>query len=553
MTIRQLSLDFQQAIYDFFEAVYQYITDNLNGLQGIDSSINSFALQNTTDLGVVNTSVNTVNTSVQQVDSSINSFALQNTTDLGVLDTSVDTVNTSVQQVDSSVNSFALQNNTDLTTLNTSVNTVDTSINTFASQNNTDLTTLNTSVETIYDKDTNLNIVVADTPSADAFGRLRVSNPLTLFNAKQLFDNLPLLFDDQEVSGSGTNSVYNQNKAEVVLSVSNATAGKRVRQTFQRFNYQPGKSLLVFITGTLGLSGGGPGIIRAAGYYDDNNGIFFRDNEGVVEAVVRSSTSGTPVDNAVPQSLWNQDKLDGTGISGITLSPLTSQIIIIDFEWLSIGRVRIGFVIRGRVRYVHHFNHANEVFNAYMSTPNLPIRYEIENTGAGVASSLACICSTVISEGGLERLGVLHHADSDSISAMKTGTTYAMIGIRLASNAIGLDVLIENISLLALTADDVHWELRLNPTVAGTAFTFGAGPLNSNVEVARGDITSEVTGGNDLDGGYFNQSLPASTVVPNALKLGAAIDGTRDVIVLCFTPLSTNLAGIASITWREVL
>jgi len=430
---------------------------------------------------------------------------------------------------------------------------VDSSVNAFATQNSTDLTTLNTSVETIYAPETLLNITIGDSPSADSFGRLRVSNPLTLFNAKMLFDNLPLLFDDQEVSGSGTNSVYNQNKAEVVLSVSNVTAGKRVRQSFQRFNYQAGKSLLVYLTGTLGLSGGGPGIIRAAGYYDDNNGIFFRDNEGTIEVVIRSFTSGSVVENAVPQSSWNQDKLDGTGPSGITMSPLTSQIIVIDLEWLSIGRVRVGFVIRGHIRYVHYFNHANQVFNAYMSTPNLPIRYEIENTGTGVASSLACICSTVISEGGIERLGVLHHADSNSISSMKTGTTYAMIGIRLASNAIGLDVLIENISLLALTADDVHWELRLNPTVAGTAFTFGAGPLNSNVEVARGDITSEVSGGNDLDGGYFNQTLPASTIVPNALKLGAAIDGTRDIIVLCFTPLSTNLAGIASITWREVL
>lgn len=49
----------------------------------------------------------------------------------------------------------------------------------------------------------------------DAFQRLRVSNPQTLFDSKNLFpydgsttseENLPLFYDNQEVSGSGTSN-----------------------------------------------------------------------------------------------------------------------------------------------------------------------------------------------------------------------------------------------------------------------------------------------------------------------------------------------------------
>jgi len=150
-------------------------------------------------------------------------------------------------------------------------------------------------------------ITAQDSPSIDAFGRWRVSEPQTIFDSKQLYDAQPLFWDDQQVSGTGTTSTHNPNTASTVLSVSGTTAGRRVRQTFMRFNYQPGKSQLILCTGTLSATGGGTGIVRAMGLYDDKNGIFIRDNQGTVEAVIRTYTSGTAVDNAVSQANWNLD------------------------------------------------------------------------------------------------------------------------------------------------------------------------------------------------------------------------------------------------------
>lgn len=55
-----------------------------------------------------------------------------------------------------------------------------------------------------------------DSPSIDAFGRWRVSNPQTLFDSKNVFndpdlasnvENQPLFYDNQETSGGGSTAV----------------------------------------------------------------------------------------------------------------------------------------------------------------------------------------------------------------------------------------------------------------------------------------------------------------------------------------------------------
>lgn len=398
-----------------------------------------------------------------------------------------------------------------------------------------------------------VSIQGSDSPSTDAFGRWRVSNPQTIFDSKQIHDNQPLFWDDSQVSGAATGTSYSSDTASTVISVGDTTAGRRVRQTYQRFNYQPGKSQLILMTGVMNKSGGGAGIREGMGVYDDNNGLFLESQDGTYKFVRRTSTGGGgAVDNEVTQPNWSLDKMDGTGESGVELDFSKAQILVIDFEWLGVGRVRMGFNVNGKTYYAHEFNNANNLSEVYMSTPNLPLRYEIENDGTGVPSSLEHICSSVMSEGGVQNLGVLRHQDSGSTTGMDTGVKYALVGIRLKSTYLGTDTLIENISALATTKDDqAHWELILNPTVEG-AFTY-SDQTNSGLQVATasGSLYT-VTGGYELDGGYFSTSVPVNPTAPNARRLGAAIDGTVDEIVLVAKPITNNIGVEGSVTWREI-
>lgn len=382
----------------------------------------------------------------------------------------------------------------------------------------------------------------------DAFGRLRVSEPTTVFDCKQLNDNQPLFFDDSEVSGGGTSSSYNSNQASTTISVSNVTAGNRVRQTFQRFNYQPGKSHQVLLTGILGSSQ--TGIAGKLGYFDDNNGLFFEINSTGFCVVKRTYTSGSAVDTKVYQANFNLDTLDGNGPSGVTIDTTKTLIYTLDMEWLGVGRVRMGVIIEGTTIYCHEFLHSNVETLVYISTPNLPIRYEIDNDGTGAAASLTHICSSVSSEGGTDKKGILRHVDSGSISSLSSGTKYAILGIRLKSTHIDITTLLESISIIGTgTNDKGHWELIFNPTVAGT-FTY-SGLTNSATEYATGANTNTVTAGTETDGGYFTD-VATTLTSPNAKNLGSYIDGTVEELVLCVTPITNNITVQASMTWREL-
>jgi hypothetical protein len=398
---------------------------------------------------------------------------------------------------------------------------------------------------------------------ADAFGRARMSEPFTLFDSKLDKDNLPLLWDESvDHTGSGTSAAYSKNEAAVTFGVSNATAGKVIRQTFQRFNYQPGKSQLIFLTGVLGQTTSG--IISQIGYFDDNDGLFFSHEEGVAKVNTKSNVTGTPVTTSINQSAWSLDRMDGAGgasnPSGVTLDFTKTQIFVIDFEWLGVGNVRYGFVIAGKIIYVHEQDYANSAEDVYMSTAVLPIRYSLENTGAGAAfSQTKQICSTVISEGGTNSFGILRHSETgdDPVDANAVGTQYALLGIKLQTTKLNSVVDLVNASILATTADDYEWHLIINPTVAGGGLTYSDLP-NSSIQVGLPDTTSggasdtTVTGGTTLDGAYASGSSTISEELNNSVRLGAFIDGTPNEIVLVVSPLSSNLDIRGSLTWREL-
>lgn len=400
----------------------------------------------------------------------------------------------------------------------------------------------------------------ADSMAIDAFARLRVSNPDTLFDSKQVFndgdiadnvENFPLFFDNQEVSGAGTATLFDVDRASTTLSVSTTTAGRRVRQTRERFNYHPGKSQLAVFTKIFGASE--DGITRRKGIYDDSNGLFFQLKDSVFSVVTRSFSSGVAVDTTVIQASWNVDKMDGTGISGVNLDYTKTQICFVDFEWLGTGRIRFGFFINGIPRICHEFNNANALDVVYMSTPNLPVRTEIINDGTGAAAAIEDICSTVIAEGAQKEKGAIHYMSTNGthVDANSANTIYAIVGIRLRSTHLAADIEVVNTTLITETNDDFEWILLFNPTVAGV-FAY-SNFANSALQVARGATANTVTGGTPLMGGFSTNSVPASGEVADALRLGSLIDGTPDEIVLCARPLGSNEDIQGSITVRQSL
>lgn len=401
-----------------------------------------------------------------------------------------------------------------------------------------------------YFKD--INASIGDGANLDAFSRLRTSEPETIFDSKLIHDNAPLFWDDAQIGAGVASSTYNPNQASVTLSISSATA-RRVRQTYRRFNYQPGKSFLVFMTGIIGSATAN--VKKKIGYFDDDNGLFFEMLSTGIQVVRRTKTSGSVEDNPILQANWNLDKMDGSGPSGINLDFTKTQIFLIDFEWLGVGRVRMGFVMDGIIRYCHQIVNANYLDKVYMSTPNLPLRYEIQSTSSA-SDSMTCICSSAISEGGTEELGVVRTVTNDNtfILAATAGIEYPCIAIRLQTGYLGTTIKPLGLSLMGSTANDNYeWKLTLNPTGRLPSFI---GLINSACEVAYGG--TGMGSGYVLNAGYIKALDSVSTNINTSLNLGASITGARDILVLSCIPLGTpggavNLNLYSSLTFRELL
>jgi hypothetical protein len=316
------------------------------------------------------------------------------------------------------------------------------------------------------------------------------------------------------------------------------------------------------MTGILLSSGGGTGVTSRIGLFDDDNGLFFEYDEGTVKTVIRSSVSGSAVDTKVSQSDWTEDRGDGTGGSRVTIDWTKTHIWFFDYEWLGVGQVRYGLVIGGNLIEVNRVYNENIQSSVYMSTPNLPLRYQLETTADSIASEMVAICSTVISEGGSESLGLVRHASTNGteLEATTEGVIYALIGLRLKTTHIDTTIIIERIvTSLQNASKKGEWLLIFNPTVAGT-FTY-VDETNSAIQVARGATANTVTGGTVIKGGYDfsgsgggGRSEVSIDDVSNELHLGAAIDGTRDTMVLCWKPEGgTNAHEVeGGLTWREL-
>ncbi len=379
--------------------------------------------------------------------------------------------------------------------------------------------------------------------NTDAFGRLRVSQPYTLFDSQNRYaaDNQ----FDVSTTGTGT-TTFLPNEAAVKMEVTGAGVGSVLRQTYRSFPYQPGKGLLVLATFVMDSSMS-LNLTQRVGYYNDSNGVFFQRIDGVYSFVLRSSVTGTPSDaRTVNQDDWNGDKLDGTGASGYTLDPSKAQILWMDFEWLGVGSVRCGFIIDGQYIVCHTFNNANEITNVYMTTAILPVRYEIKTVTSAVAASMKAICCSVISEGGFEQTSIDHVARRTTVLGTIGSTFLPVVSIRLAAGRTGAVVLPNRVQVLPTTNQNYEVALIKNPTLTAASWT--AVPTDSNVEF---DVAATATTGGSIvqtdyvtstgSGGVGNTS--AATGYNFDLQLGASIAGVSDIYTVAVRTVSGATTG----------
>jgi hypothetical protein len=394
----------------------------------------------------------------------------------------------------------------------------------------------------------------------DAFGRTRVSNPLTLFDSSHRYRDNNLW--DSLIVGTGSTVGFVTAQGLINIGIGTTAGCSAIRETTKVFSYQPGKSLLVL--NTFVMNSPKENLRQRVGYFGADNGMYL-ETAGIgstsISFVERSLSIGT--ETIVPQTEWNIDKLDGTGVSGYTLDISKAQILWMDIEWLGLGTVRVGFVIDGNFVHCHSFHHANIIQSTYITTASLPLRYEIANTGITTSSStLKQVCSTVISEGGYELRG-LQQAVNTPITApvdlpSPAGTYYPVISIRLKSSPDRLDAIaiMTALSLMGTgNGPEYNWQVRASATTTGG--TWVSAGVDSAVEYKIDGGT--VSGGRILASGFFNasnQSTASVDILKEALfKFQLERNGLTGTPYELTLVCATNSAGadvFASMDWEEI-
>lgn len=380
----------------------------------------------------------------------------------------------------------------------------------------------------------------------DAFGRLRVSEPVTMFDSSFVESNGPL-FWDTDLVGSATET-HLPNEATVRLRCTTASGDSAVKQTKLYMPYQPGKSLRILMSGVMGALKSN--VRQRIGYFDASNGLFFEQDGVNLKVVRRTFVTGAAVDNAVNQSSWNIDRFDGTGVSGITLDMSKIQVFIMDFQWLGAGRVRMGFSIDGQIYYCHQFVAANVLSTVYMTRGSLPIRYEITNTGTAASSTdLMAVCSSAISEGGYTREGFFRTVENGVTSKTVSTTLIPLLSLRLKSANIRSILDLDRISVWVTNNADLNWRVVLNPTTLTGASWTSAG-TNSTAEFDTS--ATVISGGETIFSGYTGNSQVFSQTISSTYRLRATIAGVSDIITIAAIRIATTDATVLSqIGFRE--
>lgn len=402
----------------------------------------------------------------------------------------------------------------------------------------------------------------------DAFGKMRVTNPQTLLDLRFpgqstgsnafLTNNLQVSFN---VTGSGSyNGTYQCANSVCTLNISGI--GVVTSQSRNYCVYQPGKSLLIMMSGIIGFSSSeSNGCSGSVGYFDDTNGVFFKcemtGGQNNISVVLRNGG----VDSVIPQSSWNIDKMDRSGSSHLLLDFTKAQLFIIDMEWLGVGRVRYGFYAYGNIHYCHQITNINVLSSPYTQNNNLPIRYQVTSTSATNRAQITQICSTVISEGGYNPVGRPFVVNTPLLNVTRTELPF--LAIRGGGINYNHQVILPNsLSIVNTGTNDVtNYRLRLYRDNSASAFLGSWSNLDTQsvTQYTTTFTNNNFTPNNSIvvdedfvvgKSGTSYQDL--SNIFSSLLQITANSQNVSDVLVLTLLSLSNSATSYAKLGWNEI-
>lgn len=394
-----------------------------------------------------------------------------------------------------------------------------------------------------------------DTFKHDMFGRVKVSQSQTVFDSSHRY---AIAGQHSPYTANGGSYTFRANESLVDLDVTTTSGSVVTVESLKVGIYQPGKALQTMQSFVMNAPK--TNLRQRVGYYSKYNGVYFEQHHDKYYIVLRSYVTGQVVETRIEQKDWNVETFLGDGPTDLVLNFSKAQILWMEFEWLGVGSVRVGFVHDGVFLVAHQFNHANIISTTYMTTASLPFRFEIENTGAtSSASRFKQICSSMQLNGSYDKKPSLELITRDTEVNMTT-TLAPLIALRMADGRTDSIILPGPMTVFPTASANYEYVLVKNPTTltGGTWVAYGRGNAEYNIGVTG------ISGGEVVRQGFFVSEKNVGATQGDVigldrfdLQLGRTNSDfptiTSDVLVLCCKTLSGTGKVVSSMGWYSLI
>lgn len=389
----------------------------------------------------------------------------------------------------------------------------------------------------------NIPNVNFDSGNLNALGILRTSKSEIIFNRSERFNLEEDIYFTSTLASDAT-ITHDADKCVRALTVTSTVGSKAVRQTRRYFRYIKGKPQYIFISSN--PNGLVAGITKRFGHYDSDNGVFISLEGLTPKIILRSKTSGSVVDTEYPLSVWD-DKLDGTGFSGITIDWSKNNLFIIDYAWLGAADIRFSVYHNGKPRVFHTIKTANTIETSWSQSAILPLRFEIENTASIIGSTLELSCYSIQTDDGEVVAGSIKN-DSTGVTSLSVGTTEIVaFAIRLNTAFKGNIKPLVTQLFMPSGNSTIYFRVILNPVLTTAVWS----DVPNSIAQRLVSVAS-FTGGYHLDSGYIAVG-PTSTnqELLSDVELGRDLAGNGDTLAIVARTLSSNANLLISTSWRD--
>jgi hypothetical protein len=374
--------------------------------------------------------------------------------------------------------------------------------------------------------------------NVDAFGNLSTS---ALSPRIQL--QFPYTINTDQITTAVTGSGTATHSSPFAVCSTTAAINSSARiQSRDNLHYRTGEGGLCLFTAI--FTTGAANSIQEVGLGDAVNGFFLGYN-GASLGINRRSNSG---DNYIPQTDWNKDKMNGTGLSGCLLDPTKGNVYKIQYQWLGFGAINfyIESQFTGKFVFVHQIQYTNQNTTTSVLNPSLPLSLSASNTtnNTNIVVKVPSIAAFV--EGAIDETGLIN-----SINNQKSGVTTRTNILTIRNNATfgGISnkkfVELELLSIANTSSADALFQLVINTALGGSP---SYNDISTNTSVVSFDVAgTTVTGGRVVASFYLNGNTNIQVILDN---LGIVLNNL-DTLTISATSLGAAIVASAGITWSE--